>query len=132
VRWLGFDWGTHRYHASDYYDRLYEFAEWFIEHDLAYVESSTADEMRALRGTLTEAGTPSRYRQPQRCRESGSLPPNEGGRVSGRRARAAPQDRPREPKHQHARSGDLPIRTRRTTARATSGASIRSTITRTA
>jgi len=62
VRWLGFDWGTHRYHASDYYDQLYEFAEWFIEHDLAYVESSTADEMRALRGTLTEAGTPSRYR----------------------------------------------------------------------
>src|SRR5512144_466901 len=62
VRWLGFDWGTHRYHASDYYDKLYEFAEWFIEHDLAYVESSTADEMRALRGTLTEAGRPSRYR----------------------------------------------------------------------
>ena len=41
VRWLGFDWGTHRYHASDYYDQLYAFAEWFIEHDLAYVESST-------------------------------------------------------------------------------------------
>ena len=33
VRWLGFDWGEHRYHASDYYDRLYAFAEWFIEHD---------------------------------------------------------------------------------------------------
>jgi glutaminyl-tRNA synthetase len=62
VRWLGFDWGTHRYHASDYYDQLYAFAEWFIEHDLAYVDSSTAAEMRALRGTLTEAGTPSRYR----------------------------------------------------------------------
>ena len=62
VRWLGFDWGPHRYHASDYYDRLYAFAEWFIEHDLAYVESSTPAEMRALRGTLTEAGTPSAYR----------------------------------------------------------------------
>ena len=62
VRWLGFDWGEHRYHASDYYDQLYAFAEWFIEHDLAYVESSTPDEMRKLRGTLTEAGQPSAYR----------------------------------------------------------------------
>ena len=62
VRWLGYDWGEHRYHASDYYDRLYSFAEWFIEHDLAYVESSTPAEMRALRGTLTEAGRPSVYR----------------------------------------------------------------------
>src|SRR6185295_16035953 len=34
VRWLGFDWGEHRYHASDYYDRLYAFAEWFIEQGL--------------------------------------------------------------------------------------------------
>src|SRR6476620_11258076 len=50
VRWLGFDWGALRYHASDYYDRLYEFAEWFISQGLAYVESSTAEEMRALRG----------------------------------------------------------------------------------
>ena len=62
VRWLGFDWGSHRYHASDYYDQLYAFAEWFIEHELAYVESSTPAEMRALRGTLTEAGKPSPYR----------------------------------------------------------------------
>jgi glutaminyl-tRNA synthetase len=62
VRWLGFDWGSHRYHASDYYDQLYVFAEWFIEHDLAYVESSTPAEMRALRGTLTEAGRPSAFR----------------------------------------------------------------------
>ena len=62
VRWLGFDWGVHRYHASDYYDQLYAFAEWFVEHDLAYVDSSTAAEMRALRGTLTEAGRPSVYR----------------------------------------------------------------------
>jgi hypothetical protein len=34
VRWLGYDWGPHRYHASDYYDHLYRFAEWFIEHGL--------------------------------------------------------------------------------------------------
>jgi len=62
VRWLGFDWGEHLYHASDYYDRLYEFAEWFIEQDLAYVDSQSADEMRATRGTLTEAGIASPYR----------------------------------------------------------------------
>src|SRR3954464_9974243 len=59
VRWLGFDWGSHRYHASDYYDQLYAFGEWFIEHGLAYVDSLSADEMRSLRGTLTEPGTPS-------------------------------------------------------------------------
>ena len=62
VRWLGYDWGEHRYHASDYYDALYGYAEWFIEHGLAYVDSQSADEMRALRGTLTEAGRASPWR----------------------------------------------------------------------
>ncbi len=62
VRWLGFDWGPHRYHASDYYDQLYAFAEWFIEQGLAYVDSQTAEETRASRGTLTQPGTPSPYR----------------------------------------------------------------------
>ncbi len=60
MRWLGFDWGGHRYHASDYYDELYRFAEWFIEQGLAYVDSQSAEEMRALRGTLTEPGTTAR------------------------------------------------------------------------
>jgi glutaminyl-tRNA synthetase len=62
VRWLGYDWGVHRFHASDYYDALYRFAEWFIEHDLAYVDSQTAEEMRATRGTLTQPGINSPYR----------------------------------------------------------------------
>jgi glutaminyl-tRNA synthetase len=62
VRWLGYDWGTHRYHASDYYDVLYDFAEWFIEHGLAYVDSQSADELRKTRGTLTEPGVPSPWR----------------------------------------------------------------------
>jgi glutaminyl-tRNA synthetase len=62
VRWLGYDWGPHLYHASDYYDRLYEFAEWFIGQGLAYVDSQTAEEMRATRGTLTEAGIASPWR----------------------------------------------------------------------
>jgi glutaminyl-tRNA synthetase len=63
VRWLGFDWGAHLYHASDYFDRLYQFARHFIKAGLAYVESSTPDEMRRLRGTLTEPGRPSPYRE---------------------------------------------------------------------
>ncbi|MCC6868799.1 MAG: glutamine--tRNA ligase/YqeY domain fusion protein [Burkholderiales bacterium] len=62
VRWLGYDWGPHLYRASDYYDRFYAFAEWFIGHGLAYVDSQSADEMRRTRGTLTESGTPSPYR----------------------------------------------------------------------
>src|SRR5438445_10845372 len=41
VCWLGFDWGPHRYHASDYYDQLYTFAEWFIGEGLAYCDSQT-------------------------------------------------------------------------------------------
>jgi glutaminyl-tRNA synthetase len=62
VRWLGYDWDAHLYHASDYFDRLYEFARHFIKAGLAYVDSSTADELRRLRGTLTEAGRASPYR----------------------------------------------------------------------
>jgi glutaminyl-tRNA synthetase len=63
VRWLGFDWNEHLYHASDYFDRLYEFARHFIKAGLAYVDSSTPDELRRLRGTLTEAGRSSPYRE---------------------------------------------------------------------
>ena len=62
VKWLGFDWGPHVYYASDYFDWLYRFAEAFIEHGLAYVDSLSADEMREYRGTLTEAGKHSPYR----------------------------------------------------------------------
>ena len=63
VRWLGFDWGEHLHYASDYFDKLYELAEVFIEQGKAYVDSLTADEIRALRGTLTEAGQNSPYRE---------------------------------------------------------------------
>ncbi len=62
VRWLGYDWGPHLYYASDYFDRLYTFARHFIKAALAYVDSSTPEEMRHLRGTLTEPGRPSPYR----------------------------------------------------------------------
>jgi glutaminyl-tRNA synthetase len=62
VRWLGFDWGNHLFYASDYFETLYRFAEAFIEHGLAYVDSISPEQMRALRGTLTEAGKDSPYR----------------------------------------------------------------------
>ena len=62
VRWLGFDWGQHLHYASDYFDRLYEYAEHLITQGKAYVDSLPAEEIRALRGTLTEAGTNSPYR----------------------------------------------------------------------
>ena len=62
VRWLGFDWGEHLYHASDYFERLCEWAEHLIGRGLAYVDDQSPDEMRANRGTLTEPGKNSPYR----------------------------------------------------------------------
>jgi glutaminyl-tRNA synthetase len=63
VQWLGFDWGTNLYYASDYFDFMYRAAECLIETGHAYVDSQSADEMRALRGTLTEPGRNSPYRE---------------------------------------------------------------------
>ncbi len=62
VRWLGFDWGEHLYYASDYFDQLYEFALGMIKEGKAYVCDLTAEEMREYRGTLTEPGKDSPYR----------------------------------------------------------------------
>ena len=62
VRWLGFDWGDHLYHAADYFDRLYEYAEILVKRGLAYVDSQSEEEIRENRGTVTEAGTESPYR----------------------------------------------------------------------
>ena len=56
VHWLGFDWGEHLYHASDYFQTLYDWAEHLIRAGLAYVDDTPPDEMRAMRGTLTEPG----------------------------------------------------------------------------
>ena len=62
VRWLGFEWRPHEHYASDYFDRLYQFAEALIERGHAYVDSQSADELSANRGTLTEPGCDSAYR----------------------------------------------------------------------
>ncbi len=63
VRWLGFDWGERLTHASDYFEQLYLFAEELIQKGKAYVESQNADEIRELRGTLTEPGKNSPFRE---------------------------------------------------------------------
>ncbi len=62
VKWLGFDWGEHLYYASDYFDQLYEFAVKLIKKGKAYVCSLSPEEIREYRGTLTEPGRESPYR----------------------------------------------------------------------
>jgi len=62
VRWLGFDWGDALYHASDYFEQLYEWAVELIRRGLAYVDDLSADEIREYRGTLTEPGRNSPWR----------------------------------------------------------------------
>jgi len=62
VRWLGFDWGEHLHHASDYFEQLYRWAEQLITAGKAYVDDQSVEEMRESRGTLTEAGRPSPFR----------------------------------------------------------------------
>ena len=62
IRWLGFDWGENLFFASDYFERLYRLAEDLIQKGLAYVDSLSPDDIRRYRGTLTEPGTNSPYR----------------------------------------------------------------------
>jgi glutaminyl-tRNA synthetase len=62
VRWLGFDWGDHLHYASDYFEQLYAWAEHLILAGKAYVDDLTAEEIREYRGTLTEPGRNSPYR----------------------------------------------------------------------
>ena len=62
VRWLGFDWGDRLRHSSDYFDQLYDYAVQLIKMGKAYVDSLSADEIRSHRGTLTEPGKNSPYR----------------------------------------------------------------------
>jgi glutaminyl-tRNA synthetase len=62
VRWLGFNWNEHLYYASDYFGKLYEWAEFLINESKAYVDDLSADDIREHRGTLTEPGKESPYR----------------------------------------------------------------------
>jgi glutaminyl-tRNA synthetase len=62
VRWLGYDWGSNLFYASDYFERLYEWAEGLIRAGLAYVDDQSQEEIRLARGTLTEPGRNSPFR----------------------------------------------------------------------
>lgn len=62
VKWLGFSWGNRKFYASNYFEKLYEFAVALIKSGHAYVDDLTADEIRQYRGTLTEPGKESPYR----------------------------------------------------------------------
>src|SRR5246127_931400 len=62
IRWLGFDWDDRLFYASDYFEKIYECAVYLIKNDKAYVDDLTADQIREYRGTLTEPGKDSPYR----------------------------------------------------------------------
>jgi glutaminyl-tRNA synthetase len=62
VKWLGYDWGTDLFYASDYFERLYDWAEGLIRTGLAYVDDQSQEEIRLKRGTLTEPGQNSPFR----------------------------------------------------------------------
>ena len=113
VRWLGFDWEDRLFYASDYFDQLYEWAVQLIKAGKAYVCDLTADEVREYRGTLTEPGKESPYRNRsveenldlfERMR-AGEFP--DGART----LRAKIDMASRQP--QHARPGDVPHPARR-------------------
>ena len=93
VRWLGFDWGEHLYHASDYFEQLYDWAEHLIRAGKAYVDDQTpgrdARQPRHADRARQEQPVP----RPQRGGEPRSVPPHARRRISQRRARAARQDR---------------------------------------
>jgi glutaminyl-tRNA synthetase len=63
VKWLGYDWGAHVFYASDYFERLYEWAEILVRAGLAYVDDQSQEEIRIARGTLTEPGRNSPFRE---------------------------------------------------------------------
>jgi glutaminyl-tRNA synthetase len=63
VRWLGFDWGENLFYASDYFERLYDWAEGLIKAGFAYVDDQSQEEIRVNRGTLTEPGKNSPFRE---------------------------------------------------------------------
>src|SRR5437764_9492813 len=63
VHWLGYDWGSKLFYASDYFERLYEWAEVLIRNGDAYVDDQSQEQIRLTRGTLTEAGKNSPFRE---------------------------------------------------------------------
>ena len=116
VRWLGFDWGEHRYFASDYFDTLYQWAEHLIREGLAYVDDTPAEQVREMRGTLNEAGRNSLFAAADRRGEPRPVPSHAGRRVSQWRPRAAGEDRHDVRQYEPARPGAVPHPARRASA----------------
>ena len=116
VHWLGFDWGEHLYHASDYFEQLYDWAEYLIREGKAYVDDTPPDQMRSQRGTLTEPGQNSPVPLSLDRGEPGPVPPHARRRVPQRRARAAREDRHGVAQHEPARPGAVPHPARRASA----------------
>ena len=107
VRWLGFDWDDREYFASDYFPQLYRYAIQLIKGGKAYVCDLNADQIREYRGTLTEPGKNSPYRERSIRRESRPIRTHEGGEFpDGARTLRQKSTWHRQP--QHARSGDVP------------------------
>ena len=107
VEWLGFKWDAELY-ASDYFEQLYQFAVTLIKQGKAYVDSLNADEVRALPRHADRAGTEQSVPRSIRRGESGALRPDARGRIPGRRARPAREDRHGVAQFQHARSDAVP------------------------
>jgi hypothetical protein len=108
VRWLGFDWEDRLYYASDYFEQLYGFAVQLIQAGKAYVDDLNADEIREHRGTLTEPGTDSPWRNRSVEENLDLVRAHAGRRIRGRLPGAAGQDRHGPPQPDHARPHLVP------------------------
>ena len=108
VRWLGFDWDDRLYFASDYFEQLYEFAVILIKAGKAYVDSLTADEIRAYRGTLTEPGKDSPHRSRTVDENLDLFTRMRAGEFPDGDPRAAREDRHGFAEHHDARPRALP------------------------
>jgi len=102
VQWLGFDWGPNGYFASDYFDYMYEAAEYLISAGHAYVDEQSAEEMRANRGTLTEPGKPGPWRDRPAAESLARFREMREEQTRRRRDGAARENRYRFPQHQFA------------------------------
>ena len=108
VRWLGFDWGGHLYHASDYFEQLYEWAEQLIQEGKAYVDDLSGRADPRVPRHADRAGQGQPVPRPLGRGEPRPVPPDAGGRVPRRGADAAGEDRHGLAELQPARPGDVP------------------------
>ncbi len=93
VRWIGFDWRDRMFFASDYFEQLYQYAVQLIQKGNAYVDSLSADEIRQYRGTLTEPGKESPYRNRSIEENVDLFTANAGRRIPGWGPRPTREDR---------------------------------------